>query len=134
MSLNENSGERSRPVISVIMANYNGAAYIADAVSSVRKQTLTNFEIIISDDASSDRSVDIVSGLAANDARIRLLRSDRNRGPAAARNRALEVARGEWIAIVDSDDFIHPTRLETLINFAVRDGADIVADDLIIFE
>jgi glycosyltransferase involved in cell wall biosynthesis len=134
MSLNENSGERSRPVVSVIMANYNGADYIADAVSSVRKQTLTNFEIIIFDDASSDCSVDIVSGLAANDARLRLLRSDRNLGPAAARNRALDVARGEWIAIVDSDDFIHPTRLETLINFAIRDGADIVADDLIIFE
>src|ERR1700722_6289602 len=107
MSLNENSGERSRPVVSVIMANYNGADYIADAVSSVRKQTLTNFEIIIFDDASSDCSVDIVSGLAANDARLRLLRSDRNLGPAAARNRALDVARGEWIAIVDSDDFIH---------------------------
>jgi GT2 family glycosyltransferase/glycosyltransferase involved in cell wall biosynthesis len=122
-----------QPIITVIMANYNGSAYLRDAISSVQKQTLKEIEIIVSDDASSDDSVDIVKRLMAGDPRIRLVTSDRNNGPARARNRALELARGEWIAIVDSDDLIHPTRLGTLIESARRDGTDIVADDLLIF-
>lgn len=122
-----------QPIITVIMANYNGSAYLRDAISSVQKQTLKDIEIIISDDASSDDSVDIVKRLMVDDPRIRLLTSDRNSGPARARNRGLESARGKWIAIVDSDDLIHPARFSTLTDFATRDGADIVADDLLIF-
>jgi glycosyltransferase involved in cell wall biosynthesis len=122
-----------QPIITVIMANYNGSAYLHDAISSVQKQTLRDIEIIISDDASSDGSVDIVKRLMADDPRIRLLTSDRNNGPAFARNRGLELARGKWIAIVDSDDLIYPTRLATLVDSAERDHADIVADGLLQF-
>ena len=125
---------RSRPTVSVIIANYNGSAHLADAIKSVQKQTLRNIEIIVSDDASDDSSVAIATRLMADDARIRLLSSERNRGPAAARNKALDVAKGEWIAIVDSDDFIHPTRFATLVRSGDSEGADIVADDLIIFD
>src|ERR1700693_1467899 len=99
---------RSRPTVSVIIANHNGGAHLGDAIKSVQKQTLRNIEIIVSDDASDDSSVAIVTRLMADDARVRLLSSDCNRGPAAARNKALDIAKGEWIAIVDSDDFIHP--------------------------
>ena len=136
MLRNANVSERwqSRPIVSVVMANYNGGAYLGDAIKSVQRQTLRNIEIIVSDDASSDCSVEIVTQLMADDDRILLLRSDRNRGPAAARNEALGLAKGQWIAIVDSDDFIHPTRLATLVESGVRDGADIVADDLLIFD
>jgi succinoglycan biosynthesis protein ExoO len=98
----------STPSVSVIMANYNGAAHLAEAITSVQRQSLWDLKIIVSDDASTDDSVRVVVGLAAEDHRIRIVRSDRNGGPAAAHNRALAVARGEWIAIMDSDDLMHP--------------------------
>ena len=121
------------PTVSVIMANYNDAAHLSDAIGSVQRQSLRDLEIIVSDDASSDGSVSIVTGLMTKDPRIRLIRSQRNDGPAAARNRALDVAKGEWIAIMDSDDLMHPERLAMLVEAARRDDADIVADDLLIF-
>jgi glycosyltransferase involved in cell wall biosynthesis len=122
-----------KPVVSVIMANYNGAAYLSDAIGSVLKQSLCDLELIVSDDASTDDSVRIVTEAMANDPRIRLIRCHRNRGPAAARNKALAVAEGDWIAIMDSDDLMHPDRLVELVEAAKRDHADIVADGLIEF-
>ncbi len=124
---------RGWPIVSVVMANFNGGAHLADAIRSVQEQSLAEIEIIVSDDASTDNSVGIVQQLKATDPRIRLLRSDRNGGPSAARNRALDVVKGEWVAIVDGDDLIHPKRLATLVELGNRDGADIVADDLIVF-
>ncbi|UHC16678.1 glycosyltransferase [Methylobacterium currus] len=123
-----------RPLVSVIMANYNGGPYLAEAIRAVQAQTLSDLEIILADDASADDSIAIAENLARGDRRLRMLRSQVNRGPAAARNQALTVARGDWIAVVDSDDLIHPRRLETLVAHAERDGADIVADDLILFD
>ena len=110
------------PRVTVIMANYNGATHIAAAVRSVLRSTEKALELIVSDDGSSDDSVAIVRGI--RDARIVLLESERATGPAAARNRALAVARGAWIAIVDSDDFIHPERLERLLPCHGQKAAD----------
>ncbi|SEE13784.1 Glycosyl transferase family 2 [Rhizobiales bacterium GAS188] len=121
------------PMVSVIMANYNGAAHLADAIGSVQRQSLRDLEIIVSDDASRDGSVEIATELMREDPRVRLVQSERNAGPGAARNRALALARGQWIAVIDSDDLMHPERLATLVDGAVRDGADIVADDLVAF-
>jgi succinoglycan biosynthesis protein ExoO len=119
---------------SVIIANHNGEKFIADAIRSACRQTLRNIEIIVSDDASTDASVKIVESLIAGDDRIRLVRSDVNGGPAAARNRALDIARGEWISILDGDDLMHPGRLQAIIEEAVKSGADIAADDLLLFD
>lgn len=124
----------SRPTVSVVMANFNGAAHIEEAVRSVQAQTIRDIEIIVSDDASTDGSPDIMARLQATDNRISLLPSNRNSGPAAARNKAIEFSTGRWIAIVDSDDVIHPGRLAKLVELAERDGADIVADDLVEFQ
>jgi GT2 family glycosyltransferase len=123
----------AEPRVSVIMANYNGAAHIAVAVRSVLRQTERSLELILSDDASSDESVRIAREAAGGDPRLVVLESVTRSGPAGARNRALDVARGGWMAIVDNDDFIHPERLERLIVAADRDGADIVCDDLLTF-
>jgi len=123
-----------RPAVSVIMANYNGAAHLADAIRSIQGQTLRDLEIIVSDDASSDDSVRIVTELMAEDPRIRLVRGERNGGPAVARNRALSLAKGDWIAVMDSDDLMHPDRLTTLVEAARRDNADVVADNLVEFD
>jgi succinoglycan biosynthesis protein ExoO len=121
------------PRVSVIMANYNGAAHIAEAVQSVLRQTEPSLELLLSDDGSSDDSVARARAAAAGDRRLRVIEGARRSGAGAARNRALEAAAGVWTAIVDSDDFIHPQRLQRLIAAAGRDGADIVADDLLAF-
>jgi len=131
---NSNESVVKMPTVSVIMANYNGATYLADAIESVRGQTLSNIEIIISDDASTDTSVDVITRKMVEDSRIRLVTSERNGGPAAARNQALAMATGDWIAIMDSDDLMAPDRLTVLVEAATRDGADIVADDAITFD
>src|SRR5258707_15861088 len=89
------------PFVSVIMANYNGAAHLADAIGSAQSQSLRDLEIIVSDDASTDDSLEIVTPLMAEDRRIRLVQSPHNGGPAVARNRALALAQGEWIAVMD---------------------------------
>jgi glycosyltransferase involved in cell wall biosynthesis len=123
-----------QPTVSVIMANYNGAAHLADAIRSAQSQSLRDLEIIVSDDASADDSIAIVTGLMAEDPRIRLVRGCHSGGPAAARNRALVLAQGEWIAVMDSDDLMHPDRLRTLVEMARRDKADMVADNLVEFD
>src|SRR6202012_21151 len=98
---------RSGIDVSVIIANYNSEKFIADAVRSACDQSHRSIEIIVSDDASADSSVRIVEDLMAEDVRIRLIRSNVNGGAAAARNRALEAAKGQWICILDSDDLMH---------------------------
>ena len=122
-----------RPCITVIIANFNGGRFLPSAIESVQNQTLTDLELIICDDASTDNSVQIISGYASADPRIKLLRTALNAGPACARNRALEIATGSWIAIMDSDDIMHPARLKTLVANATRDEASIAADDLVVF-
>ncbi|MET0219398.1 MAG: glycosyltransferase [Tardiphaga sp.] len=120
--------------VSVIIANYNGAMFLADAIRSACAQTLRDIEVIVSDDGSSDGSVAIVRQLMDGDSRIRLVLSRTNGGAAAARNRALDVARGRWIAIMDSDDLMHPDRLRSLLQASVTAGADMIADDLLLFD
>ncbi len=116
------------------MANYNRDAFIGSALKTVLAQTLRDIEVIVVDDASTDRSVEIVMGLARQDPRIRLVTSAVNAGAAAARNIGLEQARGRWIAIVDSDDLIHPERLERLLRLAEAEDTDIAADNLLVFD
>lgn len=123
----------SRPLISVIMANYNGARYLRTAMDSVLAQTQSDLELIVSDDASTDESRELVEGYETHDPRVRLVVAGGNGGPARARNRALDAARGDWIAIVDSDDILHPERFERLLATAERFDADAVADDLLHF-
>jgi succinoglycan biosynthesis protein ExoO len=121
------------PLVSVVMANFNGAAHIGAAARAVLRQSLADLELILADDGSHDDSVARARAEAAGDGRLVVLAHGAQTGPAAARNRALRAARGEWIAIVDNDDLIHPQRLERLIAAAVRDRADIAADDLLTF-
>jgi succinoglycan biosynthesis protein ExoO len=120
------------PLVSLIMANHNGARHLGEAVASVQRQTLADWELILVDDASTDDSLAIAVALARADPRIKVLAQARNRGPAAARNRALAAARGAWIAVVDSDDAMLPARLERLLARAAAEDAEIVADDQLV--
>jgi len=126
------SGQQ-KPCVTVIMANYNGERFLSSAIESVQNQTLADLELIICDDASTDGSMQIISSYASGDPRIKLVRNSSNTGLASARNRALDIASGTWIAVMHSDDIMHPTRLKTLVGAATRDGAAIAADDLIVF-
>jgi succinoglycan biosynthesis protein ExoO len=115
------------------MANWRGERYLHASITSVLSQTLRDIELLVADDASDDRSQDIVRAAMRLDSRVRLLSGVSNAGPSDARNRAIASARGEWVAIVDSDDLLHPRRLELLLEAASRFGADMVADDLAFF-
>jgi succinoglycan biosynthesis protein ExoO len=123
-----------KPIVSVVVANYNGERHLADALRSILAQSLTELEVLLVDDASRDRSVAIAEAIAATDSRLRILRLASNVGPAAARNHAIAASRGTWIAVVDSDDYIHPERLQRLVTVAEADDADIVADDQLVFD
>jgi glycosyltransferase involved in cell wall biosynthesis len=124
----------SKMHVSVVMPNYNCAKYLRVAITSALEQDIDDLEVIVVDDASTDDSVAVVEALAARwpDA-VRLFRLPTNQGSAAARNMALDQARGRWIAVLDSDDFMHPRRLSRLIARAEELGADMIADDMLTF-
>lgn len=115
--------------VSVLMPAYNVAPYVEQAVRSVLRQTLADLELLVVDDGSSDGTPVLVERVASEDNRVRLLRHARNLGPAAARNTGLAEARGRWIALVDSDDWIAPGRLERLVRLGEAQPADWIADD-----
>lgn len=121
------------PRVSVIMANFRGEKYLAEAIASVLRQDMADLELLIADDGSDDASPEIVRAAEARDPRVRLLPGTRSEGPSAARNRALAEARGEWVAIMDSDDLLHPRRFQILLDAAYLTGADMIADDLLFF-
>lgn len=99
----------SAPAISVIMASYNGAAFIDETVGSLLAQSFRDFELVVVDDCSTD---DTVARLrATGDPRIRVLSTACNAGPVAARNLAVAAARGRYLAALDQDDLCHPDRL-----------------------
>lgn len=101
--------------ISIIIPVYNREEYLEECIRSIFAQSYTNFEIIIIDDGSTDNSVKICNGLAKEDSRIQILLAE-HAGVSAARNLGLEVAQGEFVFFVDSDDVIHPFLFETLVN------------------
>ncbi len=112
MNLSARRKSVSSPQVSVIMPVYNGENYLAEAIESILTQTFTDFELLIIDDASQDRSLEIIQEYERRDARVRSIRLDRNKGVSAARNRGFDAAGGEYIAFMDSDDVSLPTRLE----------------------
>lgn len=120
--------QENEPLVSVIIPVYNAGTTIATAVHSVLRQTLTDIEVIIVDDASSDDSAAVAERLMAQDGRIQLLRNTVNRGQAAARNLAIRHARGLWVTPVDADDEITPHRLQNLHEAGIASEADLIAD------
>lgn len=116
--------EQNRPIVSVIVPVYNVEKYIAGCLASILNQTFTNFEVICVDDGSPDNSISIVAMYANKDKRIRVLRQ-KNQGLSVSRNNAMDVAKGEYIFFVDSDDYIAPQTLEFLHRAIVQYNADI---------
>ncbi|HEV2637905.1 MAG TPA: glycosyltransferase family A protein [Actinocrinis sp.] len=105
------------PLVSVVMPVYNSAATLGASIRSVLAQTHSDLELLITDDASDDNSMDLVREFAERDSRV-LAESAPKGGAARARNRAMERARGDYVAFLDSDDMWLPTKLERQIEFA----------------
>ena len=121
------------PRVSVVVPAYNAAGHIERALNSVLVQTMPELEVIVVDDASSDATLDIAYGAASCDPRVRVLHSERNGGVSASRNRGINAAQGEWIALLDADDAWSAERLEQMLPAA--ETADVISDDVcIVFE
>lgn len=112
--------------ISVIIPMYNTEPYIRRCLRSLQDQTYRNWEAIVVNDGSTDRSPDICREIAAADPRVRVISQD-NGGVSSARNRGLDAAQGAFLFFLDSDDAIHPLLLEEMILQAHRTGADFLA-------
>lgn len=106
-------------LVSIITPTFNCGDFIAETIESVLAQTYTAWEMIVFDDCSTDNTKEIVAQYAKQDSRIRYLCNDKNRGAAITRNNALRVAKGRWIAFLDSDDLWLPEKLEKQIHFMI---------------
>ena len=117
--------------VSVLIPAYNAEYSLETAVFSVLGQTERSLELLIIDDASSDGTLAVARSLQARDPRIRVIAMESNGGKVLAMNRAMAEAQGEWIAVLDADDWYAPERLAVMLNAAERSGLDLVADDWI---
>jgi glycosyltransferase involved in cell wall biosynthesis len=123
------------PKVTVIIPSYNHEKYVAEAVQSVLDQTYQDFEIVITDDASQDETVRVIRNFT--DPRIRIFCFEQNQGAAAAANKCINEAQGEFVAMLSSDDVFVPAKLETQVNFldqhpevgAVFSYAEIIDED-----
>lgn len=113
-------------LVSVIMPAYNVECYIEQSIRSVMSQTHRNLELIVIDDCSTDNTLEIVKAMSDADERITVIENDENLGVAMTRNRGFAAARGEWVALLDSDDVWHEDKLEKQLRVAMRTGCDIV--------
>lgn len=114
------------PAISVIVPVYKVELYVEQSIRSVLKQTFKDFELIAVDDASPDRSIELVKRLAQEDDRIKIIRHEINQGLGPARNTGLEHARGKYVYFLDSDDLIVPNALEIMHRAAEANDAEVV--------
>ena len=114
--------------VTVIVPMYNVEKYIEPCLRSLLEQTVQDFEVIVVDDCSTDRSLSIVKGLSAEfNGRLTLLKMKKNNGaPGLPRNLALKSARGRYVSFLDSDDLLMPTAFEELISIAESTAADVL--------
>lgn len=103
------------PKVTVLMPVYNGERFLRDAIGSILNQTFTDYEFLIINDGSTDRSVDIIKSYS--DKRIKLIENDKNRGLIATLNKGIELARGEYLARMDCDDISLPERFAVQVDF-----------------
>lgn len=116
------------PSVSVIVATYNADRYLERCLNSIASQTMTDFEVIVIDDGSTDNTGMIADSFAQKDNRFSIIHKV-NGGVASARQAGIERAIGDYIIHVDSDDWVDPEMLEELVQCAIRDCADMVICD-----
>ena len=104
-------------LVSIVTPAYKATRFVADTIRSVQAQTYANWEMIIVDDCSPDDTCAVVEQFSKKDPRVRLIRQQKNGGPAMARDMALMNANGRYIAFLDSDDLWLPTKLQHQLRF-----------------
>lgn len=109
-------------LVSIITPTWNCAGFICETIRSIQAQTYVNWELIISDDCSTDNTYKVVEPYMDEDKRIKYICNERNSGAAITRNNALKVAQGKWIAFLDSDDLWLPEKLEKQVAFMAENG------------
>ncbi|MDC9581151.1 glycosyltransferase [Xenorhabdus sp. PR6a] len=109
-----------KDLISIIMPTCNSIKYVEHSINSVLGQTYPNWELLITDDCSTDNTFDFISKYASIESRIKIFRNEKNLGAAATRNNSIKYARGRFIAFLDSDDLWHPNKLENQISFMIK--------------
>jgi len=113
-------------LVSIITPMFNNADVIEETIDSVLKQTYTNWELILVDDASSDNTIEKLVTITAQNSKIKLLRHKKNKGPAMARNLGTEMATGSYIAFLDADDLWKENKLELQISILSSGKSDVV--------
>ncbi|MBD5356201.1 MAG: glycosyltransferase family 2 protein [Bacteroides sp.] len=109
-------------LVSIITPSYNCEKYIGETIESIIAQTYTNWELLITDDYSSDSSIEIIQQYVAKDSRIKLFKLNKNSGAGIARNISIENATGRYIAFCDSDDKWFPDKLAKQLNYMEAKG------------
>ena len=123
MESDSNHAGRSLPVVSVVIATRNDAQRVGFAIVSVLNQTLSEFELIVVNDNSTDATARVLERYREADSRISVITNPTQLGRAGARNAGIMVARGEFIAVLDSDDMMFPERLSRQVEFMRRNSA-----------
>lgn len=108
------------PLVSIVLPTYNGENFIAKAIESILKQTYTNFELVIVDDCSTDRTNQIINSFANKDGRIQVIRNDKNKKLPASLNIGFNVTKGEYYTWTSDDNEYHPEAIEKMVNFLNR--------------
>ncbi len=114
------------PLVSIIVPVYNAVEFLRPSLDSICNQSYRNLEIILVNDGSLDGTAALLDDYSARDARIRVLHKIKNQGSAAARNDGLEIAQGEFVMILDSDDLFELDMVEVMLNRAMEQGVDMV--------
>jgi teichuronic acid biosynthesis glycosyltransferase TuaG len=109
-------------LVSIITPSYNSDKFISETILSVQNQTHQNWEMILVDDYSTDKTVEIIESFIKNDTRIQLHKLDKNSGAGIARNTAILAAKGDYIAFLDADDLWKPEKLEKQIAFMLSNN------------
>lgn len=117
------------PLVSVIIPNYNQERYVGETIESVLSQTYRNFELIIVDDGSTDKSLEILREYEKKDDRVIILTQE-NMNASVARNKGIEHSKGDYFYFMDSDDTMYPDGLEALVKAAEKYDADLVIGNM----
>lgn len=114
----------SYPKVSIITPAFNSEKYILKCYDSIKEQTLDDWEWIVIDDGSLDRTRDIIGEISSVDERVKFIKNATNSGAAISRNKGIDIAKGKYIAFIDSDDLWHCEKLERQYNFMQKDKID----------
>jgi teichuronic acid biosynthesis glycosyltransferase TuaG len=124
----------NEPLVTIITPSYNSKEYIVETIDSVLNQSYKNYEMLIVDDGSNDGSYEIVNNYIKKDQRLKIYRLESNSGcPAVPRNFALDIAKGEYIAFLDSDDIWHRDKLMIQVKYMITNNCFFSASEIKIF-